>query len=217
MDSGKRGVVISLVFAALSVGAIYLALLINRGFSAADKPSVLESVIARTVRDVSIPRRAKVETNPLLPTPENVEKGRNDYDERCVSCHGKVDGGQPPIGENIYPKAPNLALPATQQLSDGEIHYIIRNGVRLTGMPAWRNPHVEQDDQSWLLVLYIRSLAQLTPEEKAQQAKLISDSGSNNGAHYVGSAACQKRRWPTSCAIRANIPRPSLPIWRRIM
>ena len=65
-----------------------------------------------------------------------------------------TDAGQPAIGQNIYPKAPDLALPRTQQLSDGEIHYIIRNGVRMTGMPAWRNPHVEQDDHSWLLVYF---------------------------------------------------------------
>jgi predicted CXXCH cytochrome family protein len=192
MSPRKRRVVIPLIIAIFLLGAIYLASLVNRGFSAADQPSVLESVIARTVRNFSIPRRAKLEKNPLLATPENVGKARTYYDERCVSCHGKTDGGQPAIGQNLYPKAPNLALAATQHLSDGEIHYIIRNGVRMTGMPAWRNPHVEEDDHSWLLVLYIRSLAQLSPEEKAQQAKLISDSGNSNSAHYVGSAACQK-------------------------
>jgi hypothetical protein len=68
----------------------------------------------------------------------------------------------------------------------------MRNGFRMTGMPAWRNPHVQENDESWLLVLYIRSLAQLSPEEKAQQAKLIMNPGSNSGAHYVGSTACQK-------------------------
>src|SRR5258708_13566525 len=188
----KRRVVIPLIIAVILLGAIYLAWLVNRGFSAADQPSALESVIARTVRNFSIPRRAKLEKNPLVGTPGNVEKARNYYDERCVSSHGKTDGSQPAIGQNLYPKAPNLALTGTEQLSDAEIHYIIRNGFRMTGMPAWRNPHVEQDDQSWLLVLYIRSLAQLTPEEKTQQAKLISDSGSNNSARYVVSAACQK-------------------------
>jgi cytochrome c5 len=169
-----------------------VAWLVNRGFSAEDEPSALEAVIARTVRNFSIPRRAKLEKNSSIGTPENVKKARNYYDERCVNCHGQIDAGQPAIGQNLYPKAPNLALPGTQHLSDGEIHYIIRNGFRMTGMPAWRNPHVEQDDQSWLLVLYIRSLAQLSPEEKIQQAELISDAGSNNSAHYVGSATCQK-------------------------
>ena len=61
-------------------------------------------------------------------------------------------------------------MPQTQNLTDGEIRYIIRNGVRLTGMPAWSNPHEEQDEESWKLVLVIRDLRQLTPEEKTQQA-----------------------------------------------
>jgi hypothetical protein len=101
-----------------------VAWLVNRGFSAEDETSALEAVIARTVRNFSIPRRAKLEKNSLIGTPENVEKARNYYDERCLNCHGQIDAGQPAIGQNFYPKAPNLALPGTQHLSDGEIHYI---------------------------------------------------------------------------------------------
>jgi hypothetical protein len=58
-----------------------------------------------------------------------------------------------------------MRLPATQNLSDGELYYIIRNGVPLTGMPAWGEPHTDQDDESWQLVLFIRHLSHLTPEE----------------------------------------------------
>jgi len=64
MSPRKRHVVIPLVIAIFLLGAIYLALLVNRGFSAADQPSVLESVIARTVRNFSIPRRAKLKKIP---------------------------------------------------------------------------------------------------------------------------------------------------------
>jgi len=58
-----------------------------------------------------------------------------------------------------------MRLPATQNLSDGELYYIIRNGVPLTGMPAWGEPNLVQDDDSWQLVLFIRRLPKLTPEE----------------------------------------------------
>jgi mono/diheme cytochrome c family protein len=69
------------------------------------------------------------------------------------------------MGKNLYPRAPDMRLPATQNLSDGELYYIIRNGVPLTGMPAWGEPHLDQDDESWQLVLFIRDLSHLTPEE----------------------------------------------------
>jgi hypothetical protein len=48
-------------------------------------------------------------------------------------CHGPDGSGQTSIGHNLYPKVPDLRLPQTQNLTDGEIRYIIRNGVRLTG------------------------------------------------------------------------------------
>lgn len=56
-----------------------------------------------------------------------------------------------------------MRLPQTQNLSDGEIYYIIHNGIRLTGMPAWGQ--AQKDDDSWKLVLFIRHLTQMSPEE----------------------------------------------------
>jgi len=81
---------------------------------------------------------------------------------------------------------PDLRLPQTQNLTDGEIRYIIKNGIRLTGMPAWGNPHEEQDEDSWKLVLVIRDLRQPTAEEITQQARTA------NAARYAGSPACEK-------------------------
>jgi predicted CXXCH cytochrome family protein len=77
-------------------------------------------------------------------------------------------------------------LPRTQSLTDGQIHYIIQNGVRLTGMPAWNNPHNTQEDMSWKLVLLIRDLRQPTSAERQQQEATA------QSAHYTGSQACQK-------------------------
>ena len=66
----------------------------------------------------------------------------------------------------MYPKPPDMRLPATQNLTDGELYYIIENGIRLTGMPAWGDPHfMDQDDDSWKLVLFIRHLPHITPDE----------------------------------------------------
>ena len=80
---------------------------------------------------------------------------------------------------------PDLRLPETQNLTDGEIRYIIRNGVRLTGMPGWARPHDEQSDDSWELVLFIRNLRELTPNEVRQQEATMSF------AHFVGSKSCK--------------------------
>jgi predicted CXXCH cytochrome family protein len=174
------------VLGAAIVAAVYGAILIRRGFSATGEPSSLEKVAARTVRNLAIPSSARNEENPWKPTPETLKEAREDFTARCAICHGNDGAGQTQIGRNLYPKVPDLRLPQTQNLTDGEIRYIIRNGVRLTGMPAWSNPHEELDQDSWKLVLAIRGLRQLTAEEKTQQAS------ATNTARYTGSQACEK-------------------------
>jgi predicted CXXCH cytochrome family protein len=184
MNRWKTLLVVLLVAAALAVG--YGALLIRGGFSTAEEPSSLEKIVARAARNLAIPASARNEENPWKPTPETLQEARESFIARCAVCHGNDGSGQTQVGRNLYPKAPDLRSSQTQNLTDGELRYIIRNGVRLTGMPAWSNQHEEQDQDSWKLVLAIRALRQLTPEEKTQQA------GAANSAHYVGSQACEK-------------------------
>ena len=65
----------------------------------------------------------------------------------------------------MYPRAPDMRAAETQSLSDGELYWIIRNGIRLTGMPAWGDPDVEPDIESWGLVHWLRRLPVATEEE----------------------------------------------------
>jgi len=75
------------------------------------------------------------------------------------------------MGRNLYPKAPDMTAD-TQSLTDGEIFFIIKNGVRLTGMPAWGDDSPESDRASWELVRFIRYLPRITPEELREMANL---------------------------------------------
>jgi predicted CXXCH cytochrome family protein len=181
-----RRIVLLLSVAALLALGLYGAHLISRGFSTAEEPSYLEAAIARAARNFSIPRGARREVNPWKPAPEILNEARESFLDRCAICHGQDGSGQTGVGRSLYPRVPDLRLPKTQNLSDGEIRYIIRNGVRLTGMPGWANPHGEQTDDSWKQVLFIRSLRQLTKEEHEQQATTATS------AHFVGSPSCQK-------------------------
>lgn len=166
--------------------AVCGAVWIHRGFRATSEPSGLEKVVAQAVRNWAIPGRARSEKNPLERTSENFREGREEFLARCASCHGHDGSGLTDIGRNLYPRTPDLRSNGTQNLTDGEIHYIIANGVQLTGMPAWSNPHQERNVNAWDLVLFIRSLRPLTREEKTQE------SSTAKSAHYVGSQACGK-------------------------
>src|SRR5580700_4908457 len=184
----KRWKLIFLVLITFAVlGFLYGAAVIRRGFSTVDQPSAVERVVARAVRDLGIPRSARNQKNPWTVTPDLLQEARENFTDHCAGCHGKDGDGRSGIGPNLYPKAPDLRRPETQNLTDGEIHYIIQNGVRLTGMPALGNPRSGQDDNSaWKLVLFVRSIGLPTPHEKAQQNATAAS------ARYVGSAACQK-------------------------
>lgn len=168
----------------LLVAGLAAALVIKwRGLRASSPPSALESSLALSIRNFAIPHAEHTQINPVAGDPVALQQGRNAFRTRCASCHG-VDGrGLTPIGANEYPRVPNLHSQRTQSLSDGDIHYIIENGVQLTGMPAM---HSEPSSESWKLVSYIRSFRTATPQEAAVQEHVASTS------HYVGSESCQK-------------------------
>ncbi len=149
--------------------------LIRHGFSARDTPSALETYVARTMRKLAVPSSARNQKNPFAATPEVLAEARSHFADHCAICHGNDGSGKTEIGQNLYPKAPDMRLPVTQNLSDGEIYYTIHNRIRLTGMPAWGTS--VKDDDSWKLVLFIRHLPQLTAEEEEEMKKLNPKSG----------------------------------------
>jgi len=182
---GWKALVLALLFVLLAAVAL-AALWIHRGFRATNRPFWLEAKIARTVRNFSIPNTARGEKVPLDATPQNLHDGRDAFVEFCENCHGRDGNGVTPMGQSLYPRVPDLRSAETQNLTDGEIHYIIENGVALTGMPAWSNSHRVPSEDSWKLVLHIRSLRPLTRNESNQEAY------TGNSAHYIGSQACER-------------------------
>src|SRR5712692_7683436 len=159
-------VVLLLVVAAVVQGVA----LIRHGFSVRDQPSALETYVARTARRLAVPSGAKSEKNPFTASPELMAEARAHFADHCAICHANNGNGNTEIGRNLYPKAPDMRLAQTQNLTDGELYYTIRNGIRLTGMPAWGTE--EKDDDTWKLVLFIRHLPQLTPAEEREMEAL---------------------------------------------
>jgi mono/diheme cytochrome c family protein len=140
---------------------------LRHGFSARREPSHAEIRVARALRHLAIPKIDREEENPWkdVATADVMKDAREHFADHCAQCHANDGSGNTDMGKSLYPRAPDMRLAATQSLSDGELYYIIRNGVPLTGMPAWGDPHFDQDDDSWQLVLFIRHLPHLTAEE----------------------------------------------------
>lgn len=143
-----------------------------RGWSAREQPSRFEGWIARLARHASLPASVRQQANPQPATAGILDEARAHWADHCATCHGNDGSGDTPMGKGMYPPAPDMRQSATQNLSDGELFFIIQNGVRLTGMPAWGSGSDHDAADSWKLVRFIRHLPALTVEERRQMEKL---------------------------------------------
>ena len=166
----KRTLLLSITAAGVAGAAAFGWVTIRRGFSARDNPSVVETYVAKTARRLSVPASERNAKNPFAASAEVLSEARAHFADHCATCHGNDGSGKTQIGQNLYPKTPDMRLPETQNLTDGEVYYIIHNGIRLTGMPAWGTE--EKDEDSWKLIVFIRHLPQLTPAEEREMEAL---------------------------------------------
>ena len=188
MSSGQKireRILWGLACTAVAAGLVALAVL-WRGFRAVQSPSAFETAVARRVRDAAIPWKERHARNPLAGDAAALQQGRELFLANCATCHGMDGSGITRIGGNEYPRVPDLRAAPTQELTDGEIHFIIVNGVRYTGMPAMDNVHRESKEDAWKLALFIRSMKPLSAEEGREEQQAL------ESAHYVGSQACEK-------------------------
>ncbi len=135
------------------------------GVSARPDPPALEAKVARTARHHLIPRAARKRANPVPASEELRVEAMRHWADHCASCHGNDGKGDTALGRGLYPRSPDMTLAATQDLSDGELFWIIENGIKLTGMPAWGSASGEESDESWGLVHFIRRLPQISKRE----------------------------------------------------
>ncbi|MBN9617140.1 MAG: c-type cytochrome [Acidobacteriales bacterium] len=140
------------------------------GFSARAKPSRTETMLATYARNTAMPSSAKQMKNPVRLSPDVLHEAMAHFADHCAVCHGNNGSGNTMFGNGMYPKPPDLRFSRTQDLTDGEIFYIIENGIRMSGMPAFGG--ADTADQSWKLVYFIRHLPRLTPAEEAQMESL---------------------------------------------
>jgi len=155
------------VLALVGIGFLTGVYIVTTGVSARPQPSRLESITARTLRSIAIRSRVSGITNPVPASEAVIKEGLEHFADHCAVCHGNDGSGDTEMGHGLYPRAPDMRLPATQNLSDAELFYIIENGVRLTGMPAWSTGTKDGETSSWHLVHFIRQLPKLSDEDIA--------------------------------------------------
>ncbi len=151
---------------ALRVIAIIMVLCISAlayvarsfSFSALPNPGRMETRMITHAKHWYIGRAARsAPAEPAEDLPSQVA-GQMAYGADCSACHG-LDGRQPSnFGRSMYPRVPDLGSQEVQRWSNAELFWIIKNGIRFSGMPGFGKIH--NNDTIWDLVHYVRTLPQ---------------------------------------------------------
>jgi thiosulfate dehydrogenase len=127
----------------------------------ADIPvSALEQGILMPSLDASVERRAPETRNPVDSGDANLIAGMKIYQANCASCHGDVNHAQGALADALYPRAPQFVQDAPD-MPENENYYIIQHGIRLSGMPAWKQSL--SDQQMWQVTTFLTHMDKLPP------------------------------------------------------
>jgi mono/diheme cytochrome c family protein len=170
------GMALAVLILAATIAATIATGLFNTAATVA--PSRLEKQLARWAIDRAADRRAPKKSNPFRSEPARLREGFEHYREMCISCHGAPGVDASPVGEGLNPPAPDLTLARIQERSDGELFWLVQNGIRMTGMPAFGPTH--RDEEIWEIVAFLRHLPELTPEEEKALASKEHPEGSSS-------------------------------------
>lgn len=151
--------------ASLALVALALAALIYTGaynVSAAQREPALLRWALISARESSVERRARDVQVPALEGEARIERGFRSYREMCVICHGRPGGERSPLAKGLNPQAPDLSRPE-HDMSAAELFWVMKNGIRMTGMPAWGLTH--SDAELWDLVAFVKALPAMSPAQ----------------------------------------------------
>lgn len=154
------------LFGFFLVGLIVAIVLASGAYNvaASSPPSKLESRVAVFALNRSVAHRAPPAKNPVPATPATWKAGLAHYRENCVVCHAAPGVDPSELSMGLNPPAPDLNLPRVQARPDGEMFWIVSNGIRSTGMPAFSPTH--KPEQIWQIVAFLRHLPEITADEQ---------------------------------------------------
>ena len=183
------GVVVT-VLVVLAIGGFIFAT--GRYNVAATAPPDFTDKLAPWVLEKSIERGAKSVTDPVSKDPNAVALGLTHYRENCLPCHEVPGVDAAEFHEGMNPSPPDMDAQAVQHQSDAELFWVIKNGIRMTGMPAFGGNH--NDEEIRHIVAFVRHTPQLTDAERqalksGAPEEHHHDAGAGEEAHSHGAAS----------------------------
>jgi len=154
------GLIAGIVLCGMAGGIIGISMV---GRKATVEPADLEAYIVNQLKSLKIPEAAPP-TDPVATSDENLLQGGEHYNHHCAICHDLEGDADSEFAEAFYPPVANLTSAHVQDYSEGQLKWIVKNGIRFTGMPGWRD--IIDETTQWKIVYYMRALAD---PDKAQR------------------------------------------------
>lgn len=151
------------IFVILVIVGFFIFIYTGKYNIAATKPHTkVTELILNIATEKSVKSHAVGITVPSLDDQSMIKKGFDHYKEMCVGCHGAPGVKRSEVAKGLYPEPPKLA-DEVDEISSEELYWITKNGIKMTGMPAFGPTHSE--DELWAIVAFLRQLPEMTPEE----------------------------------------------------
>jgi len=139
----------------IAIVAVAFVVMAVVGCKAAPPGALEQSIVSSAKHHIFI--RNKEEKNPLPATAMAISDGKEAFSHYCVACHG-MDGQNTgvPFADHMSPPVPSLASAEVQQYTDGQLKWIIDNGIWPSGMPGSKG--ILSEDEVWSIVIFLRHL-----------------------------------------------------------
>ena len=155
-------------------GGLFIILSGHFNVAATDPDSAMTEWILHATMRRSVVMQSSGIVAPKSFADEQVRDGFEEFNTMCVGCHGAPGRMRNAAGKGLRPRAPDLAQ-AARTWDSGNLFWIVKNGIKMTGMPAFGLTH---DDQTiWNLVAFVSRLPDITPEQYQQLEGQIAGSG----------------------------------------
>jgi mono/diheme cytochrome c family protein len=141
---------------------------------------LLEKKMAMPSLDAALDRHAPEAQNPIQPTDANLTAGMTIYQTNCASCHGDIHHPRSVLADALYPRAPQFVDDAPD-MPENQNFYIVQHGVRLSGMPAWKQALTEQE--MWQVTTFLSHMDKLTPQVSASWKSAAGGSQDEGSSH----------------------------------
>ncbi len=181
----KRWFLITMVAAVAASASLGVYVYSGQYNIAADEPHwFITAKIIETLRDRSIDRRARDIVIPDLEDSHLLLKGADQYEAMCTGCHLAPGMDNSEIRQGLYPAPPDFSRARTDP---GRAFWVIKHGIKMTGMPAWGRTH--DDITMWSIVAFIGKLPEMTPQaykemvREARAGEGMASPGDGTGEH----------------------------------